>query len=140
MARHRRRRRRYPDRPPAGLAVLTTVYLLMGLPCCGLGPMIGSGPNRLGAAIPGAVMVATGVCLLVRRPWGWWLAAGAHLLGGVVAGYVVVTALWFILQGLNQFTISLLIVVFGPAVLTAALFLTGFFYLVLPHVRAAFGL
>lgn len=138
------------DRPPAGLLVLTAFNLLTGIGCgaCLIGLSLDVGASVLGVVAVGIVagaMVAPGICLLIRRPWGWLLAAACQLFVGGIAiipafvGLSLAEDFWR--EGdswVAMFGIPLSLFLVGCAMVPAAVSFTGFCYLMRPHVIAAF--
>ena len=89
-------------------------------------------------------MLSAGICLLVRRPWGWRIAAGAQLVAGgtqlVLASIGLSLANMARARGGDWVGFGVLAgqIVFFAALLPAILSVAGFFYLRRPRVKAAF--
>ena len=140
-----------PGHPPGGLSLLTAFNLLTGAGCGCIwlhsAPSPDDADARLlaaGSCVVAVAMLSAGICLLVRRPWCWRVAAGAQLFssgtqlvlaciglsmtntarqkGGDWAGFAVLTG--------QAISIAPLV----PAIVSVA----GFFYLRRPRVKAAF--
>ena len=68
-----------------------TVEGIMGSPHAGANALIGG----LGLILLGAVYLVSGAGLWSLRPWAWWLAAAASVVGlAVTFGAVVSMAIW----------------------------------------------
>jgi hypothetical protein len=75
-----------PGHPPGGLFLLAAFNLLTGAGCGCIwlhsAPSPDDADARLlaaGSCVVAVAMLSAGICLLVRRPLGWRLAAGAQL-------------------------------------------------------------
>ena len=158
------------SRPPAGLFPLALWNLVVGLLCCGLvlrspPPILSSDdvtppghapvpPSQIhrpdyseawllaGLAAGGhALMLLAGAGLLIRKPWGWRLAACTQLLAGLsqaalaIMGPVMIRTASGDYAGFGVLAGQALFAVAG---LLAAISLIGCWYVTRPHVKAAF--
>jgi|GEM_PF-6066910 len=89
-------------------------------------------------------MLSAGICLLLRRPWSWRIAAGAQLLAGgtqlILAGIGLSLTDRARVQGGDWAGFAVLAgqIVFSAALFPALVSLAGFLYLRHPRVRATF--
>lgn len=139
-----------PGHPPSGLYLLTAFNLLGAAGCGCISLQSGRSPDAgdkllsAGSCLVAVAMLSAGIGLLVRRPWGWRIAAGAQLLAGgtqlVLAGIGLSLANTARAKGGDWVGFAVLTgqIVFIAALLLAVVSVAGFLYLWRPRVRAAF--